>query len=607
MVQVITSPDLYSSFNYNPLKVYSSEYTVDNFKYIVNLQYDRVSVSSSTSTSYNGGVYTEITTSSNHNFKVGDSVLIEDYNIIRSVLSSTKVIVNLIQSVLPTGSTISKVIKWNLSPNQEGFGEMDLSNALKDKTYGVFSGSGDASTTRFNYDLSFGSEKKYTFNFDDNIFSGGSVGFHSSGTTSLSGVPFQVGDLIIVQQNQVAWNYFDNYFDGSLVGFTGNTGHSFLVGQTVIVTGQETHPYYNGETTIFSVETDSMVVYKNWQGSTPVEPGIIYGTPRPEYNTTGTIKEIFVDGTYGVVIITDIPFTTASFPISGTIQYADGRITTTPIESVLNTRYSFNSSIINPEYNKYVIKNGSYTGNNISTIFNSTNQYRIERNTMGYLLSHSYNTTYADGLSYVFKDTNGTTLGVIRVPKPSGSTDFYSPIGLEQISQTTYTDIGGTFSSYSGNVDNYEVYSYDATSPTTQVQRTNSIRFKLNDDCSMYEIYHLIWRDSGGSYIPIPFIYKTRKDVEVSRNTFYKKGTGDTTFYSQSKNSFILNSGWLKDFEVDLIEDLMTSPEVFIQFPNNTTYPVIINDTKVELFNQLNDELFSYSFNVRKSLNQYRF
>ena len=640
----ITTPDTYmGAYSAVPIKVYSTDWnTQEAFKYIINLSWDKVLISSDSTISLDGNIYTKITSSTPHNFSLGDTVLVDDsinnnqftgYYIVQAVISSTQFAINLIPSApfASSGSSISKVVKWNLTPDPDGYGKLDLSNVLKDKVFGTLSGQSqgysltyDGASTRFCYDLYCGSEKKYTFNFDDNIFSGGSVGFYASGITSLSGVPFQVGDVIRIQQNQVAWNYTDNYFDGTLVGFTGNTQHSFLVGQTVTVTGQQTFPYYNGETSIYSKTSNALVVFKNWQGSTPVEPGIIYGVPRPEYNTTATIQEIFVDPTYGVVIITDLAFTTSSVPISGFIQYADGTITSTPIEIAVTGNCVFDAHIDRPDYSltyydQYVIQNRSFTGNNLSTIFNTDTYYRVEASTRGFILGHTYLDTYADGMIYQFYNSNGTSLGVIRLAKSvAAQKDFYFPFGLNQIGGTSYVDVTNTFSSYSGSVDNYRMYMYDGPGLT---QRTNDISFYLNDDCSMYEIYHLMWKDKNGSYISYPFIYMSRKNVEADRKSYYKQegnwgnntfgyndyDRGETTFYSQSKNSFILNSGWVKDYEAELMEDMMQSTDVYIQTPDNRLFPCMLNETDLEIFKNINEQLFSYTFNVRIGYNEFRF
>jgi hypothetical protein len=640
----ITTPHTYmGAYSAVPLKVYSTEWnTQDNFKYVINLCWDTVNVSAITTVAVGNNVYTKLTVPSSHTFEIGDSVFLFDsinsnqftgYFNVQALPDATSIAIDLIpgfQTNSP-GTTISKVVKWKLTPDPDGYGKVDLSNVLKDKVSDILTGQSvnyaltyDGEDTRFCYTLNCGSEKNYVFDFQNNLMSGGTVAFYNSTITSLSGVPFQVGDLIAITQDQVGWAYTDNYFAGGNVGFTGTTQHSFLANQTITVTGQETNPYYNGITTILSASTYALVTNKTFQSNTAPEPGVIYGIPRPEYNTTASITEIFVDPTYGVVIVTDLAFTTPSVTIPGSIQFANGVITTIPNEITITGNCVFNAHINRPDYSltaydPYVIQNRSYTSNNLSTIFSGTTQYRVEENTIGFLLGHTYLNSYVDGMVYDFYNSNNSLLGRIRIPKiDSRDTDFYFPFGLTQLSQSPYTDITGTFSGYSGSVNSYSMFLYDGGAYTP---RSNSINFKLNPDCSMYELYHLMWKDRNGSYPSYPFIYMSRKNVEADRKTYYKQegnwnnntfqyydyDRGETNFYTQSKNSYVLNSGWLYQFETELMEDLMQSTEVYIQTPDNRLYPCMLNDTSVELFKEINEQIFSYTFNVRVAYNEFRF
>jgi hypothetical protein len=640
----ITTPHTYmGAYSAVPLKVYSTEWnTQDNFKYVINLCWDTVNVSAITTVAVGNNVYTKLTVPSSHTFELGDSVFLFDsinsnqftgYFNVQALPDATSVAIDLIpgfQTNSP-GTTISKVVKWKLTPDPDGYGKVDLSNVLKDKVSDILTGQSvnyaltyNGEDTRFCYTLNCGSEKNYVFDFQNNLMSGGTVAFYNSTITSLSGVPFQVGDLIAITQDQVGWAYTDNYFAGGNVGFTGTTQHSFLANQTITVTGQETNPYYNGITTILSASTYALVTNKTFQSNTAPEPGVIYGIPRPEYNTTASITEIFVDPTYGVVIVTDLAFTTPSVTIPGSIQFANGVITTIPNEITITGNCVFNAHINRPDYSltaydPYVIQNRAYTSNNLSTIFSGTTQYRVEENTIGFLLGHTYLNSYVDGMVYDFYNSNNSLLGRIRIPKiDSRDTDFYFPFGLTQLSQSPYTDITGTFSGYSGSVNSYSMFLYDGGAYTP---RSNSINFKLNPDCSMYELYHLMWKDRNGSYASYPFIYMSRKNVEADRKTYYKQegnwnnntfqyydyDRGETNFYTQSKNSYVLNSGWLYQFETELMEDLMQSTEVYIQTPDNRLYPCMLNDTSVELFKEINEQIFSYTFNVRVAYNEFRF
>ena len=113
----------------------------------------------------------------------------------------------------------------------------------------------------------------------------------------------------------------------------------------------------------------------------------------------------------------------------------------------------------------------------------------------------------------------------------------------------------------------------------------------------------------------------SRENIEVDRRTYYKQtgtwnnnsfqynntDTGEKNFYVKSRKSFILNSGWLYEFERYLIEDLMQSASVYLQTPDNKLFQAHIEATDLELFKNINEQLFSYTFNIRTSINEYRF
>ena len=623
-----------------PLKVYDPNYNnFSSFKYIVNIVWDKSTISSDIPYTFGSNVYTKLTFTQAHNFEVGDTVIMNDsinldlntgYYNVKDIISSTEILIDLITSTpfVNSGATIGKVIKYNISPDLDGYGKVDLSSVLKDfVSYDItgqttnYSSVYEGISTKFCYEVWCGEEYNFSVDFEDNLFLGGNVGFYNTTITSLSNIPFQVGDQILIQQDIYEWDYYDNYFAGN-VGFVGSTQHNFLVGQQVNITGQQTYPYYNGVSTITSVVgTNVLVIDKAWQGSTPVEPGKIFGVPRPEYNTTATITSIYIDPTYGLVIKTDVPYTTASTPIPGTITYSNGKLLQQPIQVKTLQKCVYNSHLNQEEfsmteYGKYVLTGGSATNKYLSTILKTDKCYRVEPSSIGFVLTHLGRSIDGDGTQIDFYDDNGSQLGRIRVPKVSGSTDYYTPIGLQQISQTNYTNVIGTFSSYSGNVNNYEMYAYLGTT-----QKSQKVCFFINDDCSKYEIYNLLWVDKLGSIIPMPFIYVSRNNIEVQRNNYYQQegnwenntfgyksyDRGEKSFYTQSRKSLIVNSGFLKDYETDLIEDMMNSISVFVQTPDNKVYSAQLAIDSVELYKNINEQIFSYTMNVRYSNNEVRF
>lgn len=130
-----------------------------------------------------------------------------------------------------------------------------------------------------------------------------------------------------------------------------------------------------------------------------------------------------------------------------------------------------------------------------------------------------------------------------------------------------------------------------------------------------------MWKDKYGSFLSYPFIYYSRDFIEAERKTYYRQdgtweydtfgyddyGRGEKTFYSRSRQTYTLNSGWLKQFEVPLMKDLIQSTSVYLQTPDNRLYGCNLLDNKLELYKDKQEQLYSYTFNVSVSFNEYRF
>lgn len=641
-ISIITEPNNYmAAYSALPLRVSDSGYTnYDQYKYITSILWDKATVTNAGPYNYLNNVYTTLMVNS-HSFSKGDSVLLNDsannnlytgYYIVVKIVSSTQIVIDRIFDE-PFGvndATISRSIKYKMSPDPDGEAKLDLSNTIKDfvtqnleDVNEIFAGP----DTAFEYDLMLGNESIFVFPFLDNYYYSvdGTVGFSNSGYTATTDVPFQIGDQINITQDLYAWPYTDNFFSNGNVGFTGSS-NPFLVNQTILVTGQETNPQYNIYTTIYSALTNSLITYIPFGSSSPVEGGYIYGTPRPEYNGVATVTDIFVDANpaIGLVIVTDKPYTTASPAISGTIRYADDINTQYVNLNSITGKTAYNARINRLDYSvsafdPYVIQNRTSSLNNISTILdhqNTNQKYRIEKSTKSWLLAHSV-TGYTNAARYNWLNANGSTIGYSYITNTSGNDkDFYFPIGLDQVAASTNRVDSVALSGISGSVESYFVQV-----STNAIARTNRIYFEINDDCSMYDVMHLMWKDAYGSWLSYPFIYLSRNSTEVERKTYYQRegnwdnntfgydsyGRGQKQYYNRSRDKYLLNSGWLYQYEVPLMKDLMESASVYLQLPDGTLLGCIIEENQIESKKLINDDVIQYTFNVRLSNNEYRF
>lgn len=651
-----TQPYTYSAaYSAMPLRVSdTSVYTSEQYNYLINILYDKETITGSTSVGYLGNVYTKLTSNSAHEFAIGDKVYFNDssnniysgvYNVMSVPTTSTVIIDVNMSTPLTANTSLSKIIPYKISPDIEKEAKLDISNTIKDfvtqnlqdvnQTYG-------APNTVFEYELLVSDQKKYVFEFEDNAISGfaGKVAFFNSALTAadLLNIPFQIGDLIEIEQYQQEWDY-NVTFGSSGGGATGylilsstTINHNFSIGQQINITGQITNPNWNGPTTVLSVGSDPkywMITTKPLlpSGTTVDEAGVVFGTPKPSYNTVASITNIYWDVTLGVVIVTNVPSAGATQPIGGLIRFADDRLTAYQSVTTITGLTAYNALIPKLNYSSsafdpYVIQSRTANQNNFSTILEArTPSYRIERSTKSFLLCHNYSSGYSDSAQFKFYNSSNTLISQIRLNNSGDNTkDFYVPVGIDQLIAATGTTLvsGSTLATIADNVDWYTVEGVKTTTI-----RTNHITFQLNNDCASYDIYHLMWKDARGSWLSYPFIYKNTQATEVERKTYYQQegtwdltnntfgfdtyGRGEKSFFGRSRDKMTLNTGWIEEFENALIKDLIKSTSVYVQTPDNDLIGCIIIDREF-IFPQVQDDrLWQYDINIKLSSNENRY
>lgn len=633
----ITQVDTYSNaYSFMPLRLSDTSVgDVNKYKYIVNILYNEATVNTITTANYEGNVFAQVEFTANHPFNRGDILFVTDstdtytdYYTVMAIINSTTIIIDLEIGVPVTGTlTASNVLKYKVSPNPDNELKLDLSNTIKDFVSQDLEDSNDiyaAPSTLLDYNLKCGHEGTALFQFDDNLFNGGNVGFVDASLTSTTQVDFSIGDSIIIQQDLYTWDYDDNYFTAGNVGFTGSTSHIFESGDTVTITGQITNPSYNGSTTIISTDTNSIVVDKSFGSSSPAEPGTIYGVPVPEYNTTATITDIYYSAGTGVVILTNIGFATSTPPIGGTIKHSDGRIVRDYDELNITGLTAYNSYVNQYDYSiddfdKYVCQVRGSGQNNISTILSgTTNRFRIEPSTKSWLLAHTKELgAFEANARYFFYDYTDTLISWSRLNNTEAYEDFYFPIGIEQLVASSNLDTisGSDLSAVTADVSYYDVFVERQNAPFS-----NPIRFEINDDCSRYEIYHIMWKDARGSWISYPFKYVSQDTVDVNRQNYYQTegtwtdnsfgfdsfGRGERTFFARSRKKVRVTSGWVEEFENDLLVDMMKSADVYVQLPDGKLIGCTIEEEEIQLGKDINEQIFNYTFNVVYSMDEIR-
>lgn len=644
-----TEPHKYgAAYSALPLRISSTNAATHmNYKYIINLLYSISYFTADGQTSTLAGEPTTLLTFTlPHQFIIGDTVILKDnsnnYTGIFTVVNipSTNQIEIDLQLTVPLtgGGMVSKAIRYLMTPDLDGEAKLDLSITLKDFVSQNLEDTPEcfaAPDTKHEYMISIGEQSEYVFRFDDNHYghspsTGATVGFVNWSMTAadISHIPFQVGDQIQIQQDLYKWDFSDNTFSSGHVGFTSNTNkHDFRVGQQVEITGAIVNSYYNGPTVITNVIDDyTFVTEKPWGSNTLPEAGSAYGIPRPEYNTVATITDIFFESGYGVVIMTDVPWDEGTQAIPGNIIKVGNQLDVLPFSSnvyLSKVIYSARTPRLGwtrTEFDNYVIQTRNTLLNNMSTILEQPNRYRIEPSTKSWLLIHNADTDQATGAMYKFYNAANQLIGYSTVTNQSGNLlDFYVPAGLDQLLANTTRVDSTPLSTIKKNIVRYSVEAVKGQSTI----KSKPIQFFINTDCSKYDLYHLMWKDRRGSWISYPFKYINEQSAEYDRRQYYQKegefnrlddsfnyedfARGEKTYYTRGRDKVKLNTGFIEEFENELIKDLLISSSVYLQTPKGTLLAAQIEDKVYDYKQKQSTPIWNYTIDVRVASNDYRF
>lgn len=137
------------------------------------------------------------------------------------------------------------------------------------------------------------------------------------------------------------------------------------------------------------------------------------------------------------------------------------------------------------------------------------------------------------------------------------------------------------------------------------------VKRKINNNCSLYPSVRLVFLNRMGGFDYWTFNKDNKKTVNIQRNEykkvlepFYTIGDrGYTTIYQDVQYSFSLNSDWITEYDYAYLEELVTSPNIYIVNSDATLTPINIIDTSYTVKTQLRDKLFNLNINYKLSNN----
>jgi hypothetical protein len=140
---------------------------------------------------------------------------------------------------------------------------------------------------------------------------------------------------------------------------------------------------------------------------------------------------------------------------------------------------------------------------------------------------------------------------------------------------------------------------------------SETFTFYVNAKCSKYTPVRLTWLNRLGGFDSFNFIYKSEVDTDVKRSTYQqephtftgtdwqytKASRGVTTYNVEMTSSIKVNSDFLTDTESAWMEDLFTSPVVYMEV-DNQLIAVNVDGKNIKLQTSLNDKLSQYTFDI---------
>ena len=139
--------------------------------------------------------------------------------------------------------------------------------------------------------------------------------------------------------------------------------------------------------------------------------------------------------------------------------------------------------------------------------------------------------------------------------------------------------------------------------------------FVINAECSQYPTVRIHWMNKLGGFDSFNFNKNTINAMEIERKQFkaplpigYSKQDRLKTNYNTTINDKIsINSDWITETESELLEELATSPVIYLERTPTEFVAVNITNTSYEIKTFLTDrKMFNVSFDIEYTYSRYR-
>lgn len=523
------------------------------------------------------------------------------------------------------GGNLVTTLKHNKNISANNYGIFDVGriveNFSKTRRYNFTTpGFAGDTTNGQNYYIKFGEEyERYLEYTQAQSYAGGSQTRLICDSSNV-----RVGDFIVLQNNtnpdydfgffgDIYWEVL-NVFAGSIVidkTWTSNSSGLIIEGEHFLDNYFYAHPIL-GQLVGFlipnnirptRIEVGDTVVVS--QRKAPVIP------QTTGYDGEWLVVDIITVG-LNKVIVTNCPWNTASSVVPGVIYAKDKYRFTEQITST--TEWTWNAGLQYKEFLNYNIDDfyiSSAPSGQGRFLTNGPKTRKIREGQIEYLSLINWDNTIFFGMTAVYQSytANGTLIDTHQVSL-APATKVWKVLQLGVGMENLESNLDFTNAAY------YTVYLRDTASPSPN-QISETITYLIDKECYRFTQKHIMWLNRLGGWDFYTFNLRSDKTINIDRNEYkrnlrsynstsglYNYSMGDrgrTTYMVKAGEEETVFSNWIRDEELSWLEELYTSPEVYLIEDINNLLPINILDDSFTMGDKNNVGLKSYSITYKHS------
>jgi hypothetical protein len=323
------------------------------------------------------------------------------------------------------------------------------------------------------------------------------------------------------------------------LGFTFSVAHQMEIGDLITIDkdNKQFNPQYDGTCSIVSVPNIYSVKTDKLFSTTLLAGESGYVTLQQRY--TGTAS------TY--------------YNWNGTRQYNQNDVNLTSVYTIGT------SSISNPNSSAYADPSFGSTSKFLTSYNGTSKPVQFDDyETLSMILP----TTPLTGYNLIVDTySSGTKIGSYTQSISGSNTYRRQNIGVGPANLMNIVEFGKFVGGIYKEVDRYEVCIRNSAGIISEIKS-----YTIDTTCSRYEKVRLCFLNRQGGYDYFNFTLDSKKQVTISRTEYekilaYNYSIGDrgtTTLAQKAEEKYTLNSNWITEKDSIWLEQLITSPDVFV-------------------------------------------